>query len=84
MPMTERTTHIVVVERDDNGPLVVGFDGPRQAEAWVVAMNNLMTFTFPCSYHMYSREPAKPMSPEDATTLMIEDAVIQLKEDHDG
>lgn len=75
--------YVVVVERDDVDPLVVGFDNERHANAWAGAMNGLMGLVFPHGYHMYSRPPIRPVQSVTGTAMMLEDAIIQMEADHD-
>lgn len=59
-------TWIIVVERDDQDPLVVGFETRIEANEWRNKVNDYAEKAWPNSYHNYARVPEKPHSPQPA------------------
>lgn len=65
--------YIVVVERSDDAPMVVGFDHPALADGWVEFVNKYGETAWPGSYHMYARDPVKPISAATGIVAILEE-----------
>ena len=65
--------YIVVVERTDADPAIVGFRDKDQADAWVSSVNLLAQEVWPDSYHNYARLATEPMTPEQAYRCIIDE-----------
>lgn len=77
----KRYSHVVVIETEDDGPIVVGFNNPFEAKAFVEAINMIGEDVWPDSFHNYARMQTRPIRPNKAMRQVIADAVVAKKYD---
>jgi hypothetical protein len=54
---------IVTIERDDEDPLIVGFDDETAARCWRNVVNSYAEAAWPAGWHNYARHPEQPHEP---------------------
>ena len=74
---------IVIVERDDADPLVVGFDDEVTAIRWSGKCNEFAEREWPNSYHNYARPEVRTMDPGVAWNLIHSDVYKRQEEEVD-
>ena len=78
-----RNDYVVIIEKDGDDPLVVGFESPDDASRFIDTVNMLGEDVWPESFHNYARATMVPLGATRAMQMIVNDAVIAKGADRD-